>query len=95
MTIRRISLRHLPEHSADKPGDRRQRKIGRAASGELDDGGDAPAVILPVTQPGDAYEKDQRRDDRDEEKDVIEIDQGEGLRIRTFAKGCVCDVYVT
>ena len=72
---RRNEEKQKPKSSADEARDRRHEKPGHCAAGEHNDRGNSPAMIPRVAQARNAREQDQRRDDRDEEQDVIEIDQ--------------------
>ncbi len=65
-----------PEHSRDVTSDRRHQEPGHDAAREHDEGGATPAVISRVAQARDAHQHYQGRDDRDEEQDVVEVDQG-------------------
>jgi hypothetical protein len=64
-----------PQNPADEPGERRHDKPCRGAAGQHGDRGNSPAMIPRVAEARDACQQDQRRDDRDKEQDVIEIDQ--------------------
>ena len=67
--------KQTPQNPADDTGDRRHDQPGRHAAGQHNERSNSPAVILRVAQARNARKQDQRRDDRDEEQNMIEIDQ--------------------
>ncbi len=84
--------KQTPKRAAHEAGIRRSEKPGDRADREDDEGGDAPASIARITQPEDAREQDERRDDRDEKQDVVEIDQD--FQRRVLGDPWVpCDLY--
>jgi hypothetical protein len=90
-----LSLRHrrddeeqTPECPANETGDGAEKKPGDSAPREHDEGSNPPAMITRVAQPRDAREQDQGRDDRDEEQDVIEVDQDRARRAPAIAVRC-------
>jgi hypothetical protein len=64
-----------PKSSANKTRDVRDKKSGQRSRHEDDDCGKTPATIPRVPPVRNPYEQNQGRDDRYEEKDVIQVDQ--------------------
>ena len=67
--------KQTPQNPTDDTSDRRHDQPGRHAAAQHNEGSNSPAVILWVAQARNAREQDQRRDDRNEEQNMIEIDQ--------------------
>ena len=64
-----------PQNPTDDASDRRHDQPGHNAARQHNERSNSPAVILRVTQAGNAREQDQRGDDCNEEQNMIEIDQ--------------------
>ena len=87
---RRNQKEQTPERPADETRDRWDERERKASAAENNRSGDFPAALPPCLHPPKPREQDERRNDRDEKENVIEVDQNvSGLATNTVRASCL------